>query len=125
MFSEGATMKEQYIFTIDNGTQSVRAIIFDTQGNMIAKGKQELEPYFSTQPGWAEQDPEYYWSSLGKACEKLWACTDIDRSKIIAATVTTQRGTVVNVDQKGQAIRPAIIWLDQRRAKVTGDVPGL
>ena len=118
-------MKEQYIFTIDNGTQSVRAIIFDTQGNMIAKGKQELEPYFSTQPGWAEQDPEYYWSSLGKACEKLWACTDIDRSKIIAATVTTQRGTVVNVDQKGQALRPAIIWLDQRRAEVTGDVPGL
>ncbi|WP_255375130.1 FGGY family carbohydrate kinase, partial [Oleiphilus sp. HI0061] len=66
-------MSEQYIFTIDNGTQSVRAIIFDTQGNLIAKGKQELEPYFSSQPGWAEQDPEYYWSSLKKACDKLWA----------------------------------------------------
>jgi sugar (pentulose or hexulose) kinase len=118
-------MSEQYIFTIDNGTQSVRAIIFDTKGNLIAKGKQEIEPYFSSQPGWAEQDPEYYWSSLAKACEKLWASTDIDRSKIVAATVTTQRGTVINVDEKGKALRPAIIWLDQRRAEVKGDVPGL
>ncbi|KZY32688.1 MULTISPECIES: FGGY-family carbohydrate kinase [unclassified Oleiphilus] len=117
-------MSEQYIFTIDNGTQSVRAIIFDTQGNLIAKGKQELEPYFSSQPGWAEQDPEYYWSSLKKACDKLWAAADIDRSRIIAATVTTQRGTVVNVDEQGRPVRPAIVWLDQRRAEVKGDVPG-
>jgi len=116
---------EQYIFTIDNGTQSVRAILFDTKGNLIGKGKQELEPYFSEHPGWAEQNPDYYWNSLAKACQKLWACVDIDRSKIIAATLTTQRGTVINVDEQGKALRPAIIWLDQRRAEVKGDVPGM
>ena len=43
-------MSEQYIFAIDNGTQSVRAIIFDTKGNLIGKGKEELEAYFSEQP---------------------------------------------------------------------------
>ena len=48
-------MAEQYIFTIDNGTQSIRALLFDTKGNLIGKGKQELEAYFSEQPGWAEQ----------------------------------------------------------------------
>jgi len=118
-------MSAQYIFTIDNGTQSVRAILFDTQGNLIGKGKQELEAYFSVHPGWAEQHPEYYWEALKKACDKLWQSVSIDRSNIIAATVTTQRGTVVNVDAAGKPLRPAIIWLDQRRAEVEGDVPGL
>jgi sugar (pentulose or hexulose) kinase len=124
LFLRDKVMAEQYIFTIDNGTQSVRAILFDTKGNLIAKGKEELEPYFSTQPGWAEQDPNYYWASLAKACEKLWASVDIDRSTVIAATLTTQRGTVINVDQAGEPLRPAIIWLDQRRAEVKGDAPG-
>lgn len=118
-------MSEKYIFTIDNGTQSVRAILFDTKGNLVGKGKEELEAYFSEQPGWAEQHLEYYWESLKKACDKLWASVDIDRTKIIAATVTTQRGTVVNVDKQGKPLRPAITWLDQRSAEVKGDVPGL
>lgn len=117
---------QTYIFAIDNGTQSVRALVFDIQGNLIGKGKEEIEPYFSKNPGWAEQHPEYYWESLGKACSKLWAALgdDFDRTKIVAASLTTQRGTVINVDEQGQALRPAIIWLDQRHADVEGDVPG-
>ena len=118
-------MSGQYIFTIDNGTQSVRALIFDTQGNLIGKGKEELEAYFSAHPGWAEQHPEYYWESLKKACDKLWQSVSIDRDAIVAATLTTQRGTVINVDRNGKPLRPAIIWLDQRRAEVKGEVPGL
>src|SRR5690554_7378293 len=66
-----------YIFAIDNGTQSVRALIFDLEGNLLGKGKEDIEPYFSTQPGFAEQHPEYFWESLGRACEKLWNSTDI------------------------------------------------
>lgn len=118
-------MSTQYIFTIDNGTQSVRALLFDTQGNLVGKGKQEIEPYFSEQPGWAEQHPEYYWDSLKLACEKLWQSTDIDRSRIVGITATTQRGTVINVDKQGQPLRPAIIWLDQRHAEIEGPVQGM
>jgi len=62
-----------YIFTIDNGTQSVRALLFNLKGDLVGKGKEEIEPYFSTQPGWAEQHPDYYWAALQKACEKLWS----------------------------------------------------
>jgi sugar (pentulose or hexulose) kinase len=49
------------ILAIDNGTQSVRALLFDQQGNLHGKGKQEIEPYFSEHPGWAEQHPDYFW----------------------------------------------------------------
>ncbi len=117
-------MSKRYILTIDNGTQSVRALLFDVDGNLIGKGKQELEPYFSEKPGWAEQHPEYYWKSLKIACDKLWADVDIDRSLIKGVSVTTQRGTVINLDSEGKPLRPAIIWLDQRHAEIEGPVKG-
>ncbi len=117
-------MRSDYLLTIDNGTQSVRALLFDTDGNLVGKGKKELEPYFSAHPGWAEQHPEYYWQSLKAACDALWASVSIDRSCIRGVSVTTQRGTVVNLDKDGNPLRPAIIWLDQRHAEVEGPVKG-
>lgn len=116
---------EPLILAIDNGTQSVRALLFDTQGNLVGKGKQEIEPYFSEQPGWAEQHPEYFWENLGKACELLWQNTEARPDQVVGVTLTTQRGTVVNLDEHGKPLRPAIIWLDQRHARVEGPVPGL
>ncbi|WP_396586329.1 FGGY-family carbohydrate kinase [Bermanella sp. R86510] len=118
-------MPHEFILTIDNGTQSVRALLFDLKGNLHAKGKIEIEPYFSKQPGWAEQDPELYWGSVAKACEELWASTDIPPSQVIGMGVTTQRGTVVNVDKHGKPLRPAIIWLDQRHAEIEKPIKGL
>jgi len=115
---------EPLILAIDNGTQSVRALLFDTRGNLVGKGKEDIEPYFSEQPGWAEQHPEYFWKSLGKACDLLWQNTTATPDQVAGVTVTTQRGTVINLDEHGQPLRPAIIWLDQRHARVEGRVPG-
>ncbi|MCL7944737.1 FGGY-family carbohydrate kinase [Marinobacter sp. ATCH36] len=112
------------ILAIDNGTQSVRALLFDAHGNLVAKGKQNIEPYYSEQPGWAEQHPEYFWESLGDACRRLWESSTADPGRVAGVTVTTQRGTVINLDSNGKPLRPAIIWLDQRHAKVDGPVPG-
>jgi sugar (pentulose or hexulose) kinase len=116
--------EQRYLLAIDNGTQSVRALLFDLAGNLVGKGKVELEPYYSEHPGWAEQDPEYYWASLGEACRRLWAGVDVDKSLIAGVSVTTQRGTLINVDQAGKPLRPAILWLDQRRAEVHGRIKG-
>ncbi|PAU66425.1 carbohydrate kinase [Pseudomonas sp. PIC25] len=113
-----------YLLAIDNGTQSVRALLFDLAGNLIGKGRVELEAYYSTQPGWAEQDPEYYWQCLGEACRRLWQQVDIDRHLIKGVSLTTQRGTVIHVDGQGRPLRPAILWLDQRRADVRERIKG-
>jgi sugar (pentulose or hexulose) kinase len=115
---------EPLILAIDNGTQSVRALLFDARGNLVGKGKQEIEPYFSKEPGWAEQHPEYFWEQLGEACKLLWKNTEATPDQVAGVTVTTQRGTVINLDEYGQPLRPAIIWLDQRHAKVEGPVKG-
>jgi len=106
---------EQFL-VIDNGTQSVRALIFDAAGQLIAKSQITLDAYYSSQPGWAEQQPSYFWEQLGEACQKLWLMEGVDRKKIIAVSLTTQRGTVINVDANGEPLRPAILWLDQRLA---------
>ena len=115
----------RYILSIDQGTQSARALLFDVYGNLIAKGKKEIEPYFSTEPGWAEQHPEYYWQAVGSACEKLWQelGKEFNRNQITAVAVTTQRGTVINVDKQGKPLRPAILWLDQRNASIEKPLP--
>lgn len=114
---ETALSDKSYVLAIDNGTQSVRALIFDLKGQLIAKSKVPLEPYFSVNPGWAEQHPQYFWDNLCRACQQLWDMIDFPRSAIKAVALTTQRATVVNLDKSGEPLRPAIIWLDQRRAE--------
>ena len=117
-------MGGDHVLAIDNGTQSVRALLFDLQGNLVAKSLVPLEPYFSKQPGWAEQYPQYYWDSLCQACQQLWQQADLPKEAVAGLALTTQRGTVVNVDPEGQPLRPAIVWLDQRRTEGLQPVGG-
>ncbi|CAA0090744.1 Xylulose kinase [Halioglobus japonicus] len=105
---------EAYVLAIDNGTQSVRALVFDLKGQIVAKSKVDIEPYFSEHPGWAEQHVEYFWEKLCEACNQLWPLLDFPRSAIKSVALTTQRATVVNLDGEGKPLRPAIVWLDQR-----------
>ena len=104
-----------YVLAIDNGTQSVRAMVFDSDGKLVAKSKVDIEPYFSTQPGYAEQQPDYFWSALCQACQELWPQLDFPRQNIKAVSVTTQRATVVTMGKDGKPLRAAISWLDQRQ----------
>jgi Sugar (pentulose and hexulose) kinases len=65
---------EPLIMTFDYGTQSVRASIFDKRGNMLAMEKEVYAPaYFSPKPGWAEQDPDYYFRCLCACTKRLAA----------------------------------------------------
>ena len=59
------------ILAVDNGTQSLKAMIFDFEGNLVAKKQVVFDPYFSDRPGWVEQDPEVFWQALCQACRQL------------------------------------------------------
>ncbi len=65
-------MSPENLLAIDNGTQSVRALLFDLRGNLLAKSRVPIEPYFSTAPGLAEQDPQVFWNAVCQACQALW-----------------------------------------------------
>jgi sugar (pentulose or hexulose) kinase len=106
---------QTYILAIDNGTQSVRAMLIDVRGHVAALAKVPITPYFSDQPGWAEQHPEYFWEAVCTACHKLWASTDLPKAAIAGVALTTQRATVIHLDAAGLPLRPAMVWLDERR----------
>jgi len=115
-------MAGEQILAIDNGTQSVRALIFDLEGRLIAKKRIPIQPYYSPKPGWAEQDPLVFWEGVCQACLGLWQMDGVDKDAIVGVGLTTQRSTVINLGQNGEPLRPAIVWLDQRR---TEDLPPL
>jgi sugar (pentulose or hexulose) kinase len=112
-------MRKTYLLAIDNGTQSVRALLFDLNGNLVDKAQINIDSYQSPEPGWMENDPDAFWQSLCQACQQLWAHTTVPRSAIAGVVITTQRGTTIALDKQGQPLRPAMIWLDQRRADQT------
>ena len=122
---EVSVSQSKYVLAIDNGTQSIRALVFDDQGNVVAKSKVDLEAYFSTQPGWAEQEADYYWQSLSQACQDLWAQGIVSPSQIEGVSLTTQRYTMINLDENKKPLRPAIVWMDQRRAEVEKPLGGI
>jgi sugar (pentulose or hexulose) kinase len=118
-------MSKDLILAIDNGTQSTRALIFDLQGNILAKQRVPLQAYFSEQPGWAEQHPQYFWESLCQACQGLWSQGLVEKERIAGVALTTQRSTVINLDRNGLPLRPAMLWLDMRRTYGLTPVGGL
>ncbi len=119
-------MTADHILAIDNGTQSVRALLFDLHGTLVAKARVPLEPpYISAAPGLAEQDPQVFWHAVCQACQELWKIEGVRKDSVAGVAVTTQRSTVINLDKNGQPLRPAIVWLDQRRTLGLKPVSGL
>jgi sugar (pentulose or hexulose) kinase len=105
------------LLSIDCGTQSLRALLFSSKGELLDKERIEYDPYFSVNPGWAEQDPDVFWKSLCNACHAVKKRNAELFEKIAGVGITTQRASMINLDADGNTLRPAIIWLDQRKAK--------
>ena len=116
-------MSNELILSIDAGTQSIRSALVDLKGNIRCIVKTPIEPYFSEKPGWAEQQPDYYWQKLCETCLAMFSKTTESKENIAGVTISTQRATVVDVDKNGNPLRPAMVWLDSRKADPKGMVP--
>jgi sugar (pentulose or hexulose) kinase len=112
------------ILALDVGTQSVRALLFDARGTLVAMGRVPIESYVSPQPGWAEQDPEVWWTALGEASRRLFADPAARAADVVGIGLTTQRTTIVASDESGRPLRPAIVWLDGRRTEGLAPIGG-
>ncbi|MBY6188485.1 FGGY-family carbohydrate kinase [Marinobacter hydrocarbonoclasticus] len=111
------------ILAIDNGTQSLRALLFDRHGQLIAKSQYAFEPaYHSPEPGAAEQDVQQYWDALVQCCQSLWQQGE-DPGRVAGLSLTCQRTSVVALDSERRPLGPAILWLDQRRATELAPLP--
>jgi sugar (pentulose or hexulose) kinase len=113
------------ILVFDAGTQSIRAAVIDLAGNIHKIIRTPIEPYFSRQPGWAEQEPDYYWQTLAATSRKLLGSEKVQTERIAGVSLTCQRTTVINLDRDGKPLRPAILWLDQRKSQIGNRIPPL
>ncbi|NPV55138.1 MAG: carbohydrate kinase [Anaerolineae bacterium] len=118
-------MAKDLILAVDNGTQSVRALVFDLDGRLVAKSRVPIDPYQASQPGLAEQDPQVFWDAVCQAVRGLWVDKMVNPESIAGMALTTQRSTMINLDADGQPLRPAIVWLDQRRTPGVKPIGGL
>lgn len=117
-------MKEPLILTIDFGTQSVRAGLVNKKGEIVALEKIKYAPaYVSPKPGWAEQDPDYYFESLCKATNALVKKNKDKMDQVLGIVCDFFRDSVVCVDKNGKPTRPLILWLDERRAEGKEKLP--
>lgn len=113
---------KQYIISLDQGTTSSRAIIFDKDQNIIGLAQKEFAQIYP-QPGYVEHDPmDIYASQYGVLVEVL-AKSGVDASEIAAIGITNQRETTIIWDKHtGRPIYNAIVWQCRRTAKICEDL---
>ena len=112
------------VLCIDYGTQSVRVSIINDKGEFLAFEQEKYNPpYFSVKPGYCEQDADYYYDMMAKAAKRLVKKNKELVKECSSISSTCFRDTYVILDKNFKPIRPAIIWLDQRKAKLEKKIP--
>ncbi|MEK9773402.1 MAG: xylulokinase [Opitutae bacterium] len=96
---------------IDVGTSSIKALLVDPTGNVLATSNPEY-PFQTPAPLCAETDPDVWWDATCKAIRELLAVTDPELVSGIG--LTGQMHGLVLIDEKGAPLRPCIMWNDQR-----------
>ncbi|MCQ2463241.1 MAG: FGGY-family carbohydrate kinase [Clostridia bacterium] len=117
-------MAEPLVLTFDIGTQSARAVLVDKKGNIVAVNQKKYsEPYFSLNPGWAEQKPDFYYDRMCEAAKELCSENADKLRDIFAVTFTCIRDSVVCLDKDKKPVRDVILWLDKRQADYKKQIP--
>ncbi|MFN5814023.1 MAG: glycerol kinase GlpK, partial [Bacteroidota bacterium] len=107
---------KKFILSLDQGTTSSRAIVFDHAGTICSVAQKEFKQIFPT-PGWVEHDPMEIWASQGSVAKEALLKSSLKAENIAAIGITNQRETTVVWDKKtGMPIYNAIVWQDRRTA---------
>lgn len=111
--SEGA---DRLVIGLDSSTQSTKAIAWNAAGQVVAEGRAPIQ-LFNPRLDCFEQDPLDWWQAC---CTALQDCVaQVDAERIEALAISNQRETIAFLDEHGDAVYPAITWLDERsRAEV-------
>jgi len=108
------TNLNKFILSIDQGTTSSRAVIFDSNYQIVSIGQKEFTQFFPNS-GWVEHDPEEIWLSVLDSCAIAIEKAEINSSQIVSIGITNQRETTIVWDKEtGKPIYNAIVWQDRR-----------
>jgi len=112
---------EEFILSIDQGTTSTRAILFDKHGNLRYISQREFQQYFPC-PGWVEHDAKQIWNSVVEVVQTLFIENNIKPEQIKGIGITNQRETTVVWDKTtGEPIYHAIVWQSRQSQDICDD----
>ncbi len=103
--------------TVDAGTQSLRACLIDDQGVIRYKSQVPFGAPQAPSPGYAEYPADGFWQACVSAVLDVQSQATSEQITIGALGVTSQRATVIALDNNGNALRPALLWSDRRQCK--------
>lgn len=104
------------VLAIDCGTQSIRAMVVNSKGQILAKAREQLIIMEREKAGYAEMDPDVLWNSFCNVCKQAKNINPDAFKKIEAMTITIFRNSFLPMDFEGKPLRPIILWMDQREA---------
>ena len=108
---------EKFILSLDQGTSSSRAIVFDHKGQIRSVAQREFTQYFP-KSGWVEHNPHEIWSSQASVIAEAITSIDINGLDIAAIGITNQRETTIVWDSETEEpIYNAIVWQDRRTSE--------
>ena len=110
-------MSKRYFLGLDVGSSSVKASLVDTESGKCAATTfyPETEaPIIAIKSGWAEQDPEMWWTNCKLCINKVKEMANAKAEDIAAIGISYQMHGLVCVDKNLEVLRPAIIWCDSR-----------
>ncbi|QVK18467.1 glycerol kinase GlpK [Mycoplasmatota bacterium] len=109
---------EKYIMSIDQGTTSSRAIIFNKKGDIISKAQKEFKQIFP-KPGWVEHNANEIWLSVLAVIAESLVNGNVDPKQIEAIGITNQRETTIVWDKlTGLPIYNAIVWQSRQTSSI-------
>ena len=107
----------KYILSLDQGTTSSRAILFDNEQNIVCVQQREFEQIYPHQ-GWVEHNPMEIWSSQYGVMNEVIAQSGVDPRDIAGIGITNQRETTIVWDaETGKPVYNAIVWQDRRTSE--------
>ena len=104
---------------IDLGTSSVKVVVYSTAGKILGLGSAEY-PILTPQPGWAEQDPEHWWSATVDAVRT--ALNGAGHNEVLGIGFSGQMHGPAIFDKESRLLGNAIIWADQRSASLLAEI---
>ena len=108
-----------YLLSIDQGTTSSRATLYDTRGEALATASRPLSQHYP-HPGWVEHDPQEIWEGQMACITEVIAAGGVPLTGIAGIGITNQRETTVVWERAtGKPLHRAIVWQDRRTAELT------
>lgn len=115
-------MEKKYVMSLDQGTTSCRAILFDKTGQIVGSAQKEFKQIYP-EPGWVEHDAMEIWGIQSGVMREVLGTANVHADEIASIGITNQRETTVIWDKiTGRPIYNAIVWQSRQTAAICEDI---